>query len=318
MGGFHATLCPDEVMEYADAIIVGEAENIWTEVINDFEKEALKRRYEGAPCDFTKSIIPDRTLFKGKDYVNVTLLEAGRGCRFSCEFCAIHNFFQGRHYYRDSQTIVKEINQIKNNNKLLFFVDDNIVANQEQAIDLFLAIEPLKISWVGQADITIAKNPDLLDAMVRSGCKGVLIGFESLNSSNLKKMKKGLLPSIKEIEAAIKIIHQKNLRIYATFLFGYDDDVDDDFDRVLEFSIRNGFYIVGFNHLTPFPGTALYKRLEEEGRLLYDKWWLSDSYFYGQVPFQSILPPEIIETECRRIRRKFYGLRSIFSRARNT
>jgi len=305
------------VAEFADSIVVGEAENIWETVINDFKAGNLNVCYEGDTCHFNNGILPDRTIYKGKDYVNITLIESGRGCRFNCEFCSIHNFFKGKHHFRKSEAVVNEIARLKSEAKLFFFVDDNIVSDQKQAAGLFKALVPLKIKWVGQADITIANNPDLLQLMVDSGCQGVLIGFESLSAENLKRMKKGILTKIEEIEKAIKTIHDKGLRIYATFLFGYDNDKPEDFNRVLKFCIRNKVFMVGFNHLTPFPGTALYQRLEKEGLLLYDKWWLSEEYTYGQIPFKSKVDFQIIERECRRIRKRFYGLPSILYRMTN-
>jgi len=317
MGGFHATLCTDEVAEYADCVVTGEAETIWNEVITDFKNGNLRSRYNGDACNLDTNIIPDRSVYKGKNYVKITLLEAGRGCRFNCEFCSIHEFFKGKHNFRPVEAIVNEIKRLKGKSGLLFFVDDNIVSNTVQAKVLFKALVPLKIKWVGQADILIAKDPDLLDLMVKSGCQGVLIGFESLSPENLKKMNKGMMSSVQEMEKSIHLIHKKGLRIYATFLFGYDNDTKEDFNTVLNFCIRNKIFMVGFNHLTPFPGTKLYDRLKNENRLLFQKWWLSDEYTYGQIPFKSTLNPEFIENECRRIRRKFYGLPSILYRMTN-
>ncbi len=317
MGGFHATLCPDEVAEYAECVVVGEAENIWQDVINDFKKGSLKNFYRGTTSNMNSPLVPDRSIYKGKDYVNITLLEAGRGCRFKCDFCSIHEFFQGNHNYRPINVIVEEIKTLKDTTKLFFFVDDNIISDQNQAKELFKALIPLKIKWVGQADILVSKNEELLDLMVQSGCQGVLIGFESLSPNNLKKMKKGMMPTKEKMSEAINIIHSKGLRIYATFLFGYDEDTEDDFDAVLDFCIKNKLFMVGFNHLTPFPGTQLYQRLKEENRLTYDRWWLSDKYTYGVVPFKSKIDSEKIENECRRIRRKFYGFNSMLYRLSN-
>lgn len=317
MGGFHATLCPDEVAEYAECVVTGEAENIWKDVINDFKEGRLKKLYNGSICKMNTPLVPDRSVYNGKDYVDITLLEAGRGCRFNCEFCSIHEFFKGNHNYRPIDVIVDEIKTLKDKTKLFFFVDDNIISDQNQAIELFKALIPLKIKWVGQADILVSKNAELLDVMVQSGCQGVLIGFESLSPYNLKKMQKSMISSKEKMTVAINTIHKKGLRIYATFLFGYDEDTEEDFDTVLNFCVDNKLFMVGFNHLTPFPGTQLYERLKKEERLTYDKWWLSDKYTYGVVPFKSKLDSEKIENECRRIRRKFYGFNSLLYRLSN-
>jgi len=317
MGGFHATLCPEEVAEYADCVVTGEAENVWSEILQDFKNGKLKSRYDSSECKLDNTVIPDRSIYASKNYVDITLMEAGRGCRFFCEFCSIHEFYRKKHHFRPIVGIVNEIKQLKTKRKLLFFVDDNIVSDQERAKDLFRALIPLKIKWVGQADILVARDPELLDLMAKSGCQGVLIGFENLNSTNLKIMKKRMNRSEDEMVSAITRIHKKGIRIYATFLFGYEHDRQEDFDKVLDFCVRNKVFMVGFNHLTPFPGTQLYERLKEENRLLYEKWWLADEYTYGKIPFKSNISADIIEKECRRIRRKFYGWKSILYRMTN-
>ncbi len=317
IGGFHATLCPDEVANYATSVVVGAAEGVWQNIINDFKSSNLKKYYINDSCGFSSYIVPDRSIYQGKNYVKITLLEAGRGCKFKCEFCSIHKFFKGKHYFRDTEDIVNEIRLCKQTTKLFFFVDDNIISDHDKAKQLFKSLIPLKIKWVGQADITISKDEELLQLMVKSGCQGVLIGFESLNLGNLAQMNKKMISNLRDIENAIRIIHKFGLRIYATFIFGYDNDSKEDFNNVVRFCIKNKFFMVGYNNLTPFPGTELYTRLQQEKRLIYEKWWLEDDYTYGQIPFLSKLNNEFIEKECRRIRRKFYGLSSILYRLTN-
>jgi radical SAM superfamily enzyme YgiQ (UPF0313 family) len=317
MGGFHATLCPDEVAEYADAIVTGQAENVWETLLHDFQKGELKRKYSGT-ADYTgPPIIPDRSIYKDKNYLKIILLEAGRGCCFRCEFCSIQKFFEGKHFYRGIETVVKEIELLKSRKQLFFFVDDNITANQRQAKELFKALIPLKIKWVGQADITITHDDEMLKLMVDSGCQGILIGFESLNPANLKLMNKGFNQAKLTPEAAIKKIHKAGIIIYATFLHGYDADKTEDYSQIIDFCINNKLFMVGFNHVTPFPGTGLYERLEKENRLLYKKWWLDDNYTYGAIPYKTILPLESIEKHCRNNRSRFYSVGSILTRMGN-
>lgn len=317
MGGFHATLCPDEVLLYADAIVTGQAEGVWATLVDDFKNRRLQRRYAGSPSANNLRTIPDRSIYQGKDYLKVTLLEAGRGCRFRCEFCSIQTFFEGLHSNRNIEAVVHEIKQLKHRKQLYFFVDDNITADQRHAKELFKALIPLKIKWVGQADITITHDDELLRLMVESGCQGVLIGFESLNPVNLKLMDKGFNQAKMAPERAIAKIHKAGIIIYATFLYGYDADTADDYRRVIDFCIKNKLYMVGFNHVTPFPGTGLYQRLKDEGRLLYDKWWLADEYTYGSIPYRTHLPVELIEKHCRSNRRRFYGIGSMLKRMLN-
>ncbi len=318
MGGFHATLCPDEVAEYADTVIIGQAERTWENVLKDFKNNRLQKIYKDNELNLgLNNIIPDRSIYKNKNYLKITLLEAGRGCRFRCEFCSVQKFFNGQHEYRNPDVIRNEILQLKKTRKLFFFVDDNIAAHPVQAKELFKMFIPLKIKWVGQADITISRDKELLQLMVASGCQGILIGFESLNIENLKTMNKSFNSLNGGPAEAIRILHKYGLRIYATFLYGYPNDTIEDFNNILKFCLQNKIFMVGFNHLTPFPGTELYERLKKDDLLLYDKWWLDNRYTYGQIPFKTDIPHETIEQHSRKDRKTFYGLSSILYRMTN-
>ncbi len=317
MGGFHASLCPDEVAEYADIVVIGQAEKIWGKVILEFKSGTYQKFYKSNEADRHMDIMPLRSIYQNKDYLKITLLEAGRGCKFKCDFCAVQKFYEGKHHYRKIELVLQEIKLLKQKSGLFFFVDDNITSDQQHAKELFKQLKPLKIKWVGQADMTIAYDNELLKLMAESGCVGVLIGFESLNIENLKIMNKSFNKIHGDTNEAIQRIHKAGIRIYATFLFGYDNDKKEDFEKVYRFCRNNKLFMVAFNHLTPFPGTELYARLKKNNLLLYDKWWLNDNYRYGQVPFKSILPPEIIESECKKARKKFYSISSILYRMTN-
>jgi len=317
MGGFHATLNPEEVLEFADAIVIGQAENCWDKLLNDFINGRLKRIYTEEVNLSESKIIPDRSIYRNKDYLKINLIEAGRGCNYSCNFCAIQKFYNGHHSYRDIAVITREINQIRTNKRLFFFVDDNITASHSGAKELFRALIPLKIRWVGQADLTISNDKELLRLMAESGCQGVLIGFESLEPDNLKSINKSFNVLPEGPAMAVKRIHESGLRIYATFLFGNDFDTEETITSALDFCMDNRFFMVGFNHITPFPGTGLYRKLESEKRLLYDKWWLDPEYLYGKIPFKTVLPVLEVETVARQSRKKFYSIPSILKRFGN-
>jgi radical SAM superfamily enzyme YgiQ (UPF0313 family) len=317
MGGFHATLCPDEVLEYADAIVTGQAENSWANLLDDFRKGILKKIYSAEVNINESKVIPDRSIYQGKNYLKINLIEAGRGCQYKCNFCSIQKFFNGLHNYRDFDVIINEINQIKGNKRLFFFVDDNITAIHTKAKELFRALVPLKIRWVGQADLTISKDKELLRLMVESGCQGVLIGFESTEAENLKSLNKSFNILPEGQTEAVKRIHNVGLRIYATFLFGNDFDSEKSIRSTIDFCMDNKIFMVGFNHITPFPGTELYSKLEAEKRLLYNKWWLDPDYLYGNIPFQTKLPVTEVETIAKQSRKKFYSILSIIKRIGN-
>ncbi len=213
----------------------------------------------------------------------VGLVEAGRGCHFRCEFCAIQSYFGNTQTRRPADEIIEEIRRIKK--PLIFFVDDNITSNMEQAKEFFRKLIPLKIRWVSQASINAAHDEEFLKLIKASGCQGLLIGFESLNPENLRRMRKSFNMAHGGYEKALENLQRYEIRLYVTFILGYDEDHGDTLDETLEFAQRHRFYIVAFNHLTPFPGTPLYERLQSEGRLLYDRWWLDPGYRYGMVPF---------------------------------
>ncbi len=315
MGGFHASLCPDEVADYAEAVVIGEAEAVWPQLIDDFRHGCLEKIYRSAKRPSLELVRPDRSIFKGKRYLNVGLVEAGRGCHFKCDFCAVQTVFASTQTRRPVDAILSELTAIKASKKLIFFVDDNITSNLAQAKEFFRALIPLKIRWVSQSSINAAHDEEFLELLVRSGCQGVLIGFESLNPANLEAMNKTFNTARGGFDRALANLRLHRIRIYGTFVFGYDGDTPDSFRPTVEFAQRNGMYISAFNHLTPFPGTPLYDRLKREGRLRFESWWLDDRYSYNQIPFQPKgMEPEELRRSCLEARREFYSWGSILRR----
>ncbi len=315
MGGFHATLCPDEVARYAETIVIGEAEGLWPELLEDFRSGRLKKRYSAGVRPSLATTTTDRRIFRGKRYLPVSLIEAGRGCHFRCDFCAIQSYFSSTQVRRPPERILEEIERTRTRNNFYFFVDDNITSNLEAAKDLYRALIPAKIRWVSQASINAAHDEEFLDLISRSGCQGLLIGFETLNPATLKAMNKSFNAARGGYEAALANLRRYRIRLYGTFVFGYDEDTAQTFDETVEFAKRHAFYIAAFNHLTPFPGTPLYDRLRNEGRLLYESWWSDPAYGYNMIPFKPRqLEPEELRRQCIRAREKFYSLGSIARR----
>ena len=315
MGGFHASLCPDEVARYAEAVVVGEAELLWPQVLDDARHGTLQKFYRAAGRTALGGLRPDRSIFRGKRYLKVGLVEAGRGCHFRCEFCAVQTVFASTQTRRPADDILAELRAIQRDRKLIFFVDDNITSNLAQAKEFFRALIPLKIRWVSQASINAAHDEEFLDLLSRSGCMGVLIGFESLNPANLAAMNKSFNTARGGFETALANLRRHRIRVYGTFVFGYDGDTPESFAPTVAFARRHGFYIAAFNHLTPFPGTPLYTRLKAEGRLLYEAWWLDDRYGYNRIPFQPRgMTPEALRESCLAARREFYSWPGILRR----
>ncbi len=311
MGGYHVTLLPDEAQMHADAIMTGNAENIYGQVLIDYAAGKLQKRYDGEVA--FSHIRPDKSIFEGKKYLPISLVETGRGCGNRCEFCAIAGYYNCRYFSRPVVDIVADIKQSKHHYH--FLVDDNLVADRDHVVAMCQAIEPLKIKWAAQGTLTMAKDVQLLKIMKKSGCELILIGFESLEEGNLKQMHKGINIMNEERDMLVGRIHEAGIGIYATFVFGYGFDTEEAIEKALRFCEKHKFYTTAFNHLLPFPGTPLYDRLKAEKRLLYDAWWLQDGYNYGELAFQpTTMPPEKLSMACRNARREYSNLKNTLKR----
>lgn len=312
LGGYHPTLMPEEALEFADSVIIGEAENVWADVIRDAKEGNLQCMYRGR-ADSLNNYKVDRNIFRNKKYFDISLVETGRGCKFHCEFCSISSFFGNSYCRRATKDVVEEIKNLKK--KYIFFVDDNIVSNISAAKDFFKAIIPLNIKWISQASIDIAKDSESLNLMAESGCIGLLIGFESVKDENLIQM--GKLHNIGiDYDVAIGKIRDKGIVLYGAFVLGYDHDDKKNIADTVEFAKKHKLFLAAFNHLIPFPGTKLYERFILGNRLKYKKWWLDSHYHFGNVPFYpEKMSTEELENECINARRKFFGLKSILSRS---
>jgi radical SAM superfamily enzyme YgiQ (UPF0313 family) len=313
MGGFHATLMPDEVQRHCDAVVIGPAEKVWPQILEDCASHRLGKRYKDETTRAEFSVMPDRSIYQDKRYSQVTLVETARGCRYTCEFCSISAFFEHRYTTRPIQEVVDELKQLNARN--IFFVDDNLFVNRSRSIELLQAIKPLNLRWVGQVSIDICKDLQILQLLADSGCAGVLIGFESLNPDNLDAMgKRNNL--LQEYDSALAILRRYGLAVYGTFVFGYDHDTRQTFETTLHFAQKHKLFFAAFNHLVPFPGTPLYNRLHSEQRLLYDAWWLDDSYRFGDIAFKpNLMSAQDLSETCRQYRKKFYSSRSVLYRS---
>jgi len=316
MGGFHATLVPDEVARYAEAVVIGEAEGVWAEVVDDLRHGTLKRCYHGAQQPLT-NVRSDRRLFRGKRYLKIGLIETGRGCHFPCEFCAIQTFFGRTYRRRPADDVVAELQALKKEKRVFFFVDDNFAADLKDAKPLLRELAKVGVRWITQMSIDAAHDEEFLDALRAAGCRGVLIGFESLDEKNLAAMNKRFNTMKGGFRRALENLRRHDIFVYGTFIFGYDHDTPESFDDAVDFATEEGMYIAAFNHLTPFPGTPLYKRLQKEGRLRFDAWWLDERYRYNALPFTpKSLKPEDVTAGCIAARRRFYGWPNIVKRSR--
>ncbi len=287
MGGMHATLLPEEVKAHTDSIYVGDAEYLWSQVIADARRGKLQPIYEADVGPPQPGVLTRRDIFKGKGYLPITLLQFSRGCRFNCEFCAVSAFFEKTQYCRPVGEVVQEIEGQARRH--LFFVDDNILADHAAAKSLFRALIPLKVNWVSQASIDMTQDRELMDLMVKSGCLGNVIGFESLDPRNLRAMRKtpNLMGRFEAYKPQLEMLRDYGLQTWAAFTLGHDYDTRDSIERMLEFALKSKFTFAAFNVLMPYPNTRLYHRLKAEGRLLYDgAWWLHPDYRFNYAAFR--------------------------------
>jgi radical SAM superfamily enzyme YgiQ (UPF0313 family) len=315
LGGFHPSLMPDEAQRFGDAVVIGEAEEVWPEIIDDLRHRTLKPRYVAERGDLAQ-IRVDRSLFRGKRYLPIGLVETGRGCRFPCEFCAIQTFFERTHRQRPAASVIDELRSLKGSKKLFFFVDDNFAGDIKAGKELLPQLVALDLRWITQLSINAAHDEAFVALLARAGCRGVLIGFESLDADNLRLMKKGFNLMQGGYRVALANLRRHGIPVYGTFVFGYEHDDDGSFDRAVDFALQEDMYIAAFNHMTPFPATPLYQRLEREGRLRFAAWWLDPAYRYNELPFfPRQLSPEAVTRGCVAARRRFYGWRSIAKRS---
>lgn len=318
MGGMHAKLIPEEVARYCDCVIVGDAENVWAEMIEDARTGRLKKRYDAVQPQCPQlNVITRRDIFEGKGYLPITLLQFSRGCSHKCSFCASSVYFGARHYCRPVEDVIREIKSQKR--KLLFFVDDNIVCNRRKAKELFRALIPLKIHWVSQGSIDMLNDKELMTLMVKSGCLGLVIGFESISPQCISEMNKGTNKrgSAEMYKDEIEQLRKWGLQTWAAFTVGHDGDTLESIKATCDFAIKNKFTFAAFNILMPYPNTPLYEKMKREGRLLYGgKWWLDKNYRFN---YCSIVPKNMTPDELTEIsfdcRRRFNSPMSIFTRA---
>lgn len=316
MGGYHVTLCPDEVARYSNSIVVGYAEHVWEQVIRDAQAGQLQPRYSADPQLPVRFVMPDRSIFGSRHYLPLSCVETGRGCPLHCDFCCIQEVTNSKYYPRPVAEIVEDIRRA--GRRTIFFIDDNIVGNVDWAKSLFRALIPLKISWFSQGTLSIARDKELLALMRDSGCVGLLIGFESFKADTLRLMKKEVnLPLLPQLKQAVHLIHSYGICIYGAFVFGYDSENTADFQHVVDTAKELGLFMAAFNHLVPFPGTPFYRTLETQGRVQRE-WWLSPDFRFGEAPFTPLqMTRDELHQACLKARKSFYSWPSIARRAGN-
>ena len=286
MGGIHASLLPQEAKQHVDSVIIGEAEGVWASAIEDLRSGTLKPFYQAQKPSLKGLPQPRRDLFKERAYNTINCIQTSRGCPFDCEFCSVAQFFGQTYRLRPLEEVIEEVKPYAG--RSILFIDDNLVGNPSYAKELFRRMIPLGLKWGGQCSLTIAREQELLKLARESGCTSFYIGFESLSKENLASMNKSF-NKLQDYEELIKKIRDQGIGIIGSFIFGLDQDDPSVFERTVSFCEKNKIDLPTYHILTPLPGTRLFQRMEEEGRLLHKDW---AEYNGSSVVFKPRLMPE--------------------------
>lgn len=269
MGGHHVTLLPDEAAQHADTVLTGPADRVWREFIADFANGAPKKRYDGQPCDIgTVNVIPRRDLMAKRKYIGVPTVIANFGCTNKCEFCVINSFWGGRHTARKVEDVIDEIRSL--GKKRILFLDPSPTSNRVYAKAFYEALIPLKIKWAGLCTTDIYRDEELFDLMIRSGCIGILMGFETFSEESLKESNKR--NKVEQYKTVVEKFHQSGVTILGTFMIGFDGDTRESIRKMPDYIEEIGVDIPRFAILTPYPNTPTFERLDAEGRILSRDW----------------------------------------------
>ncbi len=283
MGGFHASNLPDEALTHVDAVVIGEGEYAWPQLLSDYLQGKLQQRYRSCSQVPMESIpIARRSLFKGKRYLLTNTIQTTRGCPFNCEFCSVTAFYGRKYRKRPIDNILAELTELRKANSFLFFVDDNIVADRKYALELFAGMKGMDFKWLSHSPIDFAGDRELMKAAGESGCVGMFVGFESLNQQSLAAMGKVTNRASSFLDDA-KAFRDNGIGILGSFVLGYDGDTPAIFEQVLQFCEQARLEAAIFPILTPYPGTTVRQRLEAEGRIISSDW---RDYDMEHVTFQ--------------------------------
>ena len=310
LGGPHVTMFPDSCRPHADSLVHGEADDLWADVLRDLTAGTLKPEYRADTVpDLSLHRPVSRASLKQSRYFTTNLVQTGRGCPYQCDFCNVH-VLNGRVLrQRRIEHIVDEVRRFSRDDKrIFFFVDDSINGDPLFAQELFSKLIPLNISWFGQATTALGQQPELLDTFARSGCRALLVGIESIEPSSRSAHRK-TQNRTEELAGNIRAIRERGICLYGSFIYGLDGDTLDTPAAILNFIRETQLDVPGINTLRPIPGTKVFDRLREEGRLLFDADDLTAfRYTFGQEMLyrpKNIPLPEFIESYSELTRKVF-------------
>jgi radical SAM superfamily enzyme YgiQ (UPF0313 family) len=283
MGGMHPTILPKEAKQHADSVIIGEAEEIWPEFINDVQHNNIKPFYKAhKTADLTKSPMPAYNKINFNKY-EMILMETSRGCSYECEFCSIPNLHGKKKRYKTVDQIRNELIEIytheKDRSKILYFTDDNFGLNRKYVKDVLNEIKDFNLYWGTQTDISVAEDEKFLDFLRCAGCAYLFIGFETLNHS--RNGNQGKFKYVSRYKEFVQKINSHGITVVGLFIIGFDDDTVETFKRISDFVNENNMKAM-LSILTPYPGTKTREKLLKEKRLISDNW---EQYNFENITF---------------------------------
>jgi len=309
LGGPHASLLPDEAKQHSDAVVVGEAEDTWPLLIEDFKKNRMKPFYRSNAPELRSLPFARRDLLKREKYIVSDIIQASRGCPFSCDFCSLASIYGQGQRHRPVDEVIREIETFEGNT--FIFWDDNIVGTPSYARELFRKLIPYKKKWLGQGTITIARDSELLQLASMSGCMGLFIGVESVSQESLKTVNKGF-NKVDFLKYDIQKLHDAGIIVWAGMIFGFDTDDKSVFERTIEVAVKAAIDGISFSILTPYPSTRFFKKLEAERRIIHRDWSKYNSDHVVFIPKR--MSPEELQEGHDWANKAFYSIPSMVKR----
>ena len=309
-GGIHITTALETIPPDAfDALCVGAAEGTWPEIVRDAEKGSLKPVYRCSGKLRGEDIVsPAYDMIDRSKYLFTSVIHTSRGCPFRCDFC--YNSAAAHHFVnRPIPDVIREIRAA--GTRHIMFIDDNFAGNPRWTKAFLREIQPMHLKWQAAVSINAAKDPELLDLMKRSGCRSLFIGFESINPASVQNVHK-VQNTTQEYEQAIEAIHSRGIMINGSFVFGLDGDTPETFRATVDWIVRNKIETVTSHILTPYPGTALYARMQAAGRITSHD---LSRYNTANVVFKPLgMTPDVLYQGYLNVYRDVYSLKNILRR----
>ena len=312
LGGIHPTTLPEEAARHADAVCVGPAESVWPRLLADLERGELLPRYHGV-CAGSAALVPTprRDLLNDRAYLIRHTMVTSRGCPHACRFCYKGSFWGDRYYEaRPIAALERELAGVTD--RLVFFLDDNLLGNRAHCRALFPLLRAAGIVWQAAASLEVARDPAYLAEAYAAGCRSLFVGFESLSVENMRQARKTQNVAVGYGEA-VRRFHDAGIMINGSFVFGLDEDDADVFDRTVDFCVAARLATATFHIVTPFPGTPFFAELAAAGRLLHRDWTLYDTDHAVFQPRR--MTPAALEAGHQRAYRRFISAGSILRRS---